>query len=85
MNKLKELKELRAKILEDLKSILDNADSENRDITEDEETRYNELESQLAETDENIEKEEKRLKRRDDLERRQAQLAQPVNQPPPRS
>lgn len=82
MDKLKALKERRAKILEDLMAILDNADSEQRDISEDEETRYNELEVELKQVDADIEKEEKKQTRRQNLEARQSQLSLPANQPP---
>jgi len=80
--KLKKLMERRAKILEDLKAILDEADNEKRDLTEEDETRYTELEAELGQVDADIKTEEKRQVRRETLDAREAELARPVNQPP---
>lgn len=79
---MNELMERRAKILEALKAILDNADAEKRDLTEEDETRYTELEAELSEVDEKIKIEEKRQARRAKLESRENELKLPVNQPP---
>ena len=82
MKTLKELMAQRAKILEDLRAILDAADAEKRDITDEEEARYNDLEVELKSADEAIEAEQKRQSRKDELTRREAEIKKPVNQPP---
>lgn len=82
MKKLKELIARRAEIIEELRSILDAADAEKRDISEDEETRYTELETELTAVEADINVAEAADKRRDDLAAREAELKKPANQPP---
>jgi len=82
MEKLKKLIERKAAILKELREILDAADNEARDISEDEERSYNELETELNTVEADIVTEEARAARRTDLENRERQLARPVNQPP---
>ncbi len=68
MNKLKELRAKKVKLLEEMKAILDMADSEERSITEDEETLYDEKSAQLEQVEKEIEEAEKAETRKAELE-----------------
>jgi len=82
MGKIQKLMARKSEILAELRSILDAADADERDITEEEETRYNDLETELKAVETDIEDEEKREERRKELERREKEMKKPVNQPP---
>lgn len=71
---LEELLKLKAKLLDQMKAILDTADGEGRPITEDEETLYNDLETQFVQAEADITNaeaaESARTQRRVDLDAR---------------
>ena len=67
-DKLKEKKEKRGKLVEEMESLFDSAEKETRDLKPEEEKRYEEIETELTSLDEEIKKLEK-------MEDRQKQLA----------
>lgn len=63
MNKLNELRKKRASIVEEMEKILATAEKEARDFSSEEETKYTQLEADMAAVDGQIKSEEKRASR----------------------
>lgn len=61
MDKLKELQMEKAKSVEEMRAILSKSEDEKRDITDEEEKRYDELDSSLDDLDKKIAREERLL------------------------
>ena len=72
----------RAEIIEELKKILDLADTEKRAITEDEETRYNGLETELDQLEADVKVLEDGNARRTKLNQKVEDLKKVQNPPP---
>ena len=74
MDKLVELREKLLKLVTRQDEILSLAETEERDITEDEETEFNDLDKQIDEAEEEIRTEEARLARQKKLDERKEAL-----------
>ncbi|MDD5013732.1 MAG: phage major capsid protein [Atribacterota bacterium] len=74
MDKIRELKQKRAKIIKEMRTILSKAEEEKRDLTEDEQKKYNEFDAEVNSLKETIEREERQL----ELE---SNMDEPVNEP----
>ena len=82
MKTLAELLARRAEIVDELKKILDLADTEKRAITEDEETRYNALEAEMDQIEADIATREAEGARREKLNTKIEELKKVKKQPP---
>ena len=77
----KNLYEERAELVSQMRRILDDSDSESRDLTSEDEAKYEALEADVGKYDEQIEIDEQRAERRSRLAEREATI---INQPPTR-
>ncbi len=78
---LQELLQARAEKIKAQRALLDKAKAENRDLTEQEETEFNALDTEIADLEQKIEAARKKEQREAILASREASLDQPVSQP----
>lgn len=83
MKTLEELRTRQGEIIDEQDLILKTADDDDkRDLTDEEEARFNELQTELKALDADADTLKKKEERQAELDRRKAELKKPVRQPP---